>query len=92
MGTRTPFPTRDMVLDEGMEDGCLHFKSPDENRTLELLPLIKIMPSPITEKNACYFYNRLQNEGLRFISYYYDSDSEVIRDFPDVSEILSDFL
>jgi hypothetical protein len=73
IGSRTPFPSETVELVEAMEDGYLHLKSPDEQRALKLLPFVKVMPSPKTEENACYFYNRQQKEGIRFLSYHFES-------------------
>lgn len=88
MGSRTPFATVTVELVEAMEDGHLHLKCPDEQRALKLLPLVKVMPSPKTEENACYFYNRQQKDGIRFLSYHFESDSEVVQEFADTAEAL----
>lgn len=88
MGSRTPFPSDNIQLSEAMEDGQLHLWSPNETRALKLLPLVKVMRSPKTEENACYFYNRQQNNGIRFLSYYFDSDPELVEQFPDVADTL----
>ncbi|MGZ0174946.1 MAG: hypothetical protein ACKVHE_36075, partial [Planctomycetales bacterium] len=92
MGTRTPFPILSVSVSEAMEDGHLYLKSPDESRGLKLLPLIKVMPSPRTEENACYFYNRRQAEGIRFLSYYFEADAEVVADFDDVAIALTELM
>src|SRR5262249_59989959 len=52
--------SQEVELVEPMDDGHLYLKSPEEKRALKLLPLIKVMPSPRTAENACYFYNRRQ--------------------------------
>ena len=88
MGSRTPFRSITAELVESMEDGHLHVKSPNEQRALKLLPLIKVMPSPRTEENACYFYNRKQDGGIRFLSYHFELDSEVVQEFADAAEAL----
>ena len=88
MGSRTPFPSANLEMTEAMEDGHLHLWSPNESWALKLLPLVKVMPSPRTEENACYFYNRQQKDGIRFLSYYFDSDSEVVQEFSDAAEVL----
>jgi hypothetical protein len=92
MGSRTPFQSIDLTLAEGMDDGHLHLWSPDETRTLKLLPFIKVMPSPKTEENACYFYNRKQDGGIRFLSYYFESDSDVVQEFRDTADALNRLL
>lgn len=88
VGTRTPFRSARVEVAEPMEDGHLHLKSPDETRSLKLLPLVKVMPSPRTEENACYFYNRQQKGGIRFLSYHFESDAEVVEEFADAAEAL----
>jgi N-6 DNA methylase len=88
MGSRTPFPPATLDLVEAMEDGHLHLKSPHEDRALKLLPLVKVMPSPRTEENACYFYNRRQNDGIRFLSYHFDPDAEMVDEFADTAAAL----
>jgi hypothetical protein len=51
-----------------------------ENATaLVLLPLVHIGPSPASARNACYFFNRLEKEGVRFVSYHY-------ADLPELTE------
>jgi hypothetical protein len=88
MGSRTPFPSTGLELAEGMEDGHLHLWSPGETRCLKLMPFVKVMPSPKTEENACYFYNRKQDGGIRFLSYYFETDSDVVQEFGDTAQAL----
>jgi hypothetical protein len=83
MGTRTPFATVERKTIEGMDDGVLHLLDPEGERSLKLLAFVRVMPSPKTEGNACYFYNRKQNENQRFISYHFEAESEVEKFFPD---------
>ncbi len=90
MGTRSmPFETVEVVLTEAMEDGQLHLWSPGENRALRLLPMVKIMPSPKTEQNACYFYNRRQADGIRFLSYHFETDADIVELFEDTDRVLN---
>jgi hypothetical protein len=89
MGTRTPFLTAEVTTGEPMEDNTLHLKDTSSDRALPLIPLIKIMPSPRTEENACYFFNRLQQSGVRMVSYHYESEAEVTAEFTDVGDAIS---
>ncbi|WP_146516783.1 restriction endonuclease subunit S domain-containing protein [Rubripirellula amarantea] len=84
MGTRTPFSTRTVPVVEAMEDERLYLKTPNERRGLKLLPFIKVIPSPKTGDLACYFFNRFVNSKVRFLSYYFEPDSEVVGNFGDV--------
>lgn len=83
MGTRTPFATIERKTIEGMEDGKLHLLDPDGERALELLAFIRVMPSPRTEANACYFYNRRQASNQKFVSYHFEADSEIEEFYAD---------
>jgi len=59
---------------------------------LELCPLLRIMPSPQSEENACYFYNRREDGKARFVSYHFDADSEVLIDAPDTLAFLDELM
>ena len=87
-GTRTPFRSDTVQTTEPMEDGSLYLISPDNTRGLKLLPFVKVLPSPKTEETACYFYNRRDAQGVRFLSYYFEGDAEVIGEFDDVASAL----
>ena len=39
------------------------------------------MSSPTTAQNAFYFYSRFDNEGVRWVSYHFEKEAEVI--YPD---------
>ena len=88
VGTRMAFRSETVEVVEPMEDGLLYLKSPDESRSLKLLPFVKVMPSPRTEENACYFYNRQQKEGIRFLSYHFEADADIVREFADAAAAL----
>ena len=73
----------------------LYLASRDAGRALLLLPLIQIGPSPPSTKNACYFFNRVEKDHARFISYHFADqpefkdrsvDTSVIKLISDISE------
>lgn len=82
-GTRTPFVSADRKTVEGMEDGHLHLLDPEGDRALRLLPFVKVMPSPRTAANACYFYNKRVAATQRFVSYHFEADSQIEDIFED---------
>ena len=75
-GSRTPFETGVCSLVDGLETGTLYFLDPTENHALELVPLIKMDSPPMSETTTCYFYNRIQPDGVRYISYHYATEAE----------------
>ena len=54
----------------------LYLTRKDAMRGLELLPLVQVGPSPASAKNACYFFNRVEKDGLRFVSYHFADTPE----------------
>jgi hypothetical protein len=97
MGSRTPFLKEqhrfEHPLDRELDRERLYFCDPDEQQALELLPFVKILPSPPTEPNACYFYNRQESQGrIRLVSYHFEPESEIIDEFQDTAAVLESFL
>lgn len=88
MGSRTPFKRFPTTTSEAMEDRELYLVGRGDLKPLKLLPLIKVMASPKSAQNACYFYNRAQDEGLRFVSYHFEAEAEVVDAFDDTARAL----
>ena len=57
--------------------GRLYVTQKDGDRAMMLIPLITIGPSPQSAKNACYFFNRMEKEGTRFVSYHFVDQPEI---------------
>jgi hypothetical protein len=75
-GSRSPFPTDVCSLVAPLKTGALYFFDPAEDHALELLPLIKMDSPPMSEATACYFYNRIQPDGVRYVSYHFAPEVE----------------
>ena len=69
----------------------LYLSRKDCGKALKLLPLLKIGPSLHSARNACYFFNRLDGIGARFVSYHFTDEPEWSDKFDDVTETI-DFL
>ncbi|MFC1481080.1 N-6 DNA methylase [Candidatus Neomarinimicrobiota bacterium] len=89
-GTRLPFTPMDLNLRMPLADGMLHLYSFGEDRALNLIPLIRMMSTPPSEENACYFYNKKQNKNIEFQSYYYTNQPEVVASFSDTEQCLDE--
>lgn len=92
MGTRTPFARVQRQTRDPLEDGKLYLLGEGSLRGLRLLPFIRMMPSPSNALNACYFFNRVQAGGLRFVSYHFEDQSELCQEFSDTAAVLSDLI
>jgi hypothetical protein len=89
MGTRAPFAVDVVELTRPADSGQLHLLGPGARDAVPLLPFVRVMPSPRTALNACYFYNRKTKEGVRFVSYHYAEDSDVTDCFDDTARAVS---
>lgn len=78
MGTRTPFVPNKIDINSILDEENIYLYSNISQKAIELLPFVKIMPSPKTGETVCYFYNKLLNNNkARFISYHYGNDSDI---------------
>lgn len=89
LGPRVPFERVQRKTSQPLDSDSLYLLPVHEARSLKMLPLVKIMPAPRTAQNACYFYNRTQKDKqIRFVSYHFEHEAEVVDQFADTVEIL----
>lgn len=69
-GSNSEFLKETRSLSTCLDVEELYLSRKGYGRVLRLLPLVKVGPSPQSAKNACYFFNRVEKEGLRFVSYH----------------------
>lgn len=88
-GRSTPFVESDDVrLSHPLETGTIYLWDSDSTRALPLMPFFRVMPSPSTAQNACYFFVSLKGDVLRHISYHFEAESEVKESYPEVLQAL----
>ena len=78
MGTRTTFKKESVKTLTPMDKQELYLIHDNQLKPIKLLPFIRLMESPKTQQNACYFYNRLNKEGVRWVSYHFESEAEIV--------------
>ncbi len=66
----------------------LYLTHRDVGNALLLLPLVRVGPSPSSAMNACYFFNRLERDGARFVSYHFTDMPEMNEPFEDATETI----
>lgn len=66
----------------------LYIINGQQSGALKLLPLIQVSASPGTAKNACYFFNRTEREGARFVSYHFAGQPELSGQFQDATDAI----
>lgn len=88
MGTRSQFETVDRQTIVPLEEGTLYMLSPSGDRGLRLLPFLRMGASPASEPNACYFFNRQEKDGVRFVSYHFERNADLTDQFPDTASAI----
>ena len=79
IGANSLFPSGQLKsMNKALSKGRLYIVDDVYKTGLKLLPLIYIGSTPESEPAACYFYNRKQSDGLRFVSYHYEAQPENI--------------
>ena len=89
MGVTMPLPRNKYSLKQPLEDGMMHIISTVSGKSCKLLPLIKFGESPSKDNNACYFYNRRDNDqSQKWISYHNENKPERPFSDPEVNALL----
>jgi hypothetical protein len=86
MGNGTPFRQDELIVGEVMEKGELYLAANGCARPLHLQHLVTLRQSPDTARFSCYFYNRLEDNGVRLVSYHFADRTDVTEPFEDVAE------
>ena len=90
MGRSYPFRSLSATLEQPLRHGQLYFLGEAESRALPLLPFVTLHTSPDDAQNACYFYNRVDGQEIRLVSYHYESEPELQGAFADTLQILDE--
>ena len=83
MGSRQIFKQEPIVTAEVMDVNELYCYDQITLRPLPLLPFVRMLPAPDNEEIACYFFNRLEGQQVRWVSYHFEREAERVE--PDIS-------
>lgn len=72
-----------------LDTGRLYLLNLGALKALELVPLIRVLTGQKTGEDACYFYSRTEANRVRWVSYHFQAEPELLQDDPDVVEFLS---
>lgn len=67
----------------------LYLVDADKRRPLALLPFFRMMAPPTVSDNACYFFNRLESGGERWVSYHFEQQGEVTVREQSLEQVIS---
>jgi type I restriction enzyme M protein len=74
-----------------MTTGQLYLVTEGAQRGLRIEPFVQLRSSPATAQFTCYFYNRLEGEEARLVSYHLGSDSELRERSPSLWTLVAGF-
>jgi Protein kinase domain len=89
-GTNPAFPKKRVQLTQALDATSLYFLNDGSTTALHLVPLIRVMASRKTGQDAVYFYNRLQRQEVRWVSYHFSADPELVLADPEVIDLLAE--
>ena len=87
-GSRMPFRRGQADLLELPEERRLYMLEEGSTLPLELGPLVQLRRAPEAVEDACYFYDRIDEGSVKFISYHYPHEPELIATDPNTIEMI----
>jgi hypothetical protein len=88
MGRSSPFQKVSIVTSNQIEDEALFLFAEDTGLGIALAPMLLVGPSPDQAHNACYFYNRVDGDQVRFVSYHFEKVAEIHTEDPATRAVL----
>jgi hypothetical protein len=79
MGPNTPFRQERIPSNSALEEDGLYLLPREGGNALRLAPLVELQPGAFGANSDCYFYNRLQPGGIRFVAYHEAAESEALK-------------
>lgn len=89
MGSNSEFLPETRPMATWLDEESLYLSRRDSRQALKLLPLVRVGPSPQSAKNACYFFNRLERDGARFVSYHFSDKPELSGQFDEATAVIN---
>lgn len=88
MGPNSTFFKEEVPVNERLVEDSLYLIG--ENGSVPLLRFVHMDSALVDPKTTCYFYNRTEKDGARFVSYHLAAQNEVITGAEDLLVILND--
>ena len=89
MGSNTGFITQTRSMSMALDVERLYLISSGSGRALELLPLVRLGASQESAQNAWYFFNRVEGNQVRFVSYHFTDESDYFSPIEEIDSVLT---
>ncbi|GGL69936.1 hypothetical protein GCM10010095_63450 [Streptomyces anthocyanicus] len=90
MGPNTPFRQERIPSSSALEEDGLYLLPREGGSALRLAPLVELQPGAFGANSDCYFYNRLQTGGIRFVAYHEAAESESLKQTTSTAALVAD--
>ena len=90
MGPNTPFRQERIPSNSALEEDGLYLLPREGGSALRLAPLVELQPGAFGANSDCYFYNRLQADGIRFVAYHEAAESEALKQTTSTAALVAD--
>ena len=87
-GSNSEFLKESRTMSTWLDVDSLYLVSEEQGSALKLLPLVRLGRTPESARNACYFFNRTEGDGARFVSYHFVNEPELSGPFEDAVEAI----
>jgi serine/threonine protein kinase len=87
-GTNPVFRRQQLKLSEALDTTRLYMLNEGNLHALELVPFIRVLAGSMGQE-ACYFYNRIEGDEVRWVSYHFQAEPELLLPGEDVIEFLA---
>lgn len=87
-GPNAAFRRQQIQLTEALDAGRLYLLNDGSLHALELVPFIRVLAGN-TGQDACYFYNRMDSTGARWVSYHYHAEPEIVLPDDNLAALLT---
>jgi tRNA A-37 threonylcarbamoyl transferase component Bud32 len=87
-GPNSAFRKKQIRLAHALDAGRLYLLNDGELRALELAPFVRVLTGHMGQ-DACYFYNRLDGGGARWVSYHFHAEPELVLPDEDLADLLA---
>jgi hypothetical protein len=87
-GPHPSFRKKHVQLAEALDAGRLYLLNDGNLRALQLVPFIRVLTGK-SGQEACYFYSRLEGSQVRWVSYHFHAEPELILPDDDLTDVLA---
>jgi serine/threonine protein kinase len=87
-GPNPAFRRKQIRLTEALDAAYLYMLNDGNLRALRLAPFIRVLAGK-TGQDACYFYSRLEGTGVRWVSYHFHAEPELVLPDDGLADLLA---